>query len=162
MVTQDVQIFQGSVRDNVTLFDAAPRDRDVHDALTRVGLGPWLADLPDGLDTLVRGGAGLSAGEAQLVAFARVLLADPGLVVLDEASSRLDAATEALVSRAVDDLLRGRTAVVVAHRLASLDRVDDIAVVDGGRVIEQGPRDVLAADPGSHFSALLRAAGLAA
>ena len=103
------------------------------------------------------GGADLSAGQAQLLAFVRVFLGDPGLVVLDEASSRLDPATEALVEGAVDRLLRGRTAVVIAHRLGTLRRADDVAVLDGGRLVEWGPRARLAADPGSRLFALLRA-----
>ena len=162
MVTQDVQLFNGTVFDNVTLFGTGATDADVRAALAHVGLDGWVDRLPDGLGTeLGAGGVGLSAGQAQLLAFARAFLTDPGLIVLDEASSRLDAATETLVSRATDELLRGRTAVIVAHRLASLDRVDDIAVVDGGRIIEHGERRALAADPDSHFAALLRAAGLA-
>ncbi|MDQ1397944.1 MAG: ATP-binding cassette, subfamily bacterial [Acidimicrobiaceae bacterium] len=163
MVTQDVQLFGASVRDNVTLFDPRPADDAVRQALEGVGLGEWLLELPDGLDTVLGPGAlGVSAGEAQLLAFARVFLADPGLVVLDEASSRLDLATELLVSTATDRLLTNRTAVVVAHRLSSLDRVDDIAVIDGGRIVEHGPRQDLAGDRGSRFATLLRAAGLAA
>ena len=80
-------------------------------------------------------------------------------MVLDEASSRLDPATEAVIERAIDRLLRGRTAVLIAHRLSSLSRVDAIAVVDGGRIVEQGPRQSLATDPDSRFSHLLAAAG---
>jgi ABC-type multidrug transport system fused ATPase/permease subunit len=101
----------------------------------------------------------VSAGEAQLLAFARVFLADPGLVILDEASSRLDPATEALIERAIDRLLVGRTAVVIAHRLSSLERVDEIAVVDGGRIVEHGPRDALAGDPSTWFGRLLSLTG---
>lgn len=162
MVTQDVQLFSASVRDNVTLFDANPSDGEVVDALAGIGLGRWLHRLPDGLDTLIGpGGMGLSAGEAQLLAFARTFLADPDVVILDEATSRLDAATEALVARATDRLLAGRTALVIAHRLSSLDRVEDIAVLHHGRVLEHGPRQALRDDPASHFAGLLRTAGLA-
>jgi ATP-binding cassette subfamily B protein len=122
-----------------------------------VGLEGWLRALPAGLDTLLEaGGRGLSAGEAQLFAFARVLLRDPGVVVLDEASSRLDPATEGRVQRAVRRLLEGRTAIVIAHRLATVQRVDDVLILAGGRVAEWGPRAALAADPGSHFAQLLR------
>jgi ABC-type multidrug transport system fused ATPase/permease subunit len=122
-------------------------------------LGDWFASLPEGLDTVLGpGGSGVSAGEAQLLAFARVFLVDPGLVILDEASSRLDPATEVLIDLAVDRMLAGRTAVVIAHRLSSLERVDDIAVLDHGRVVEHGPRSVLAADAGSRFGRLLRVA----
>jgi ATP-binding cassette subfamily B protein len=124
--------------------------------LADVGLDRWLASLPDGLDTVVGdGGAGLSAGEGQLLAFARAFLADPGLVILDEASSRLDPATEILLEAAVDRLLAGRTAVVIAHRLSSLDRVDDIAVVDEGRIVEAGARIELLRRPDGRFATLL-------
>ena len=90
------------------------------------------------------------------MAFARVFLRDPDLVILDEASSRLDPATESMVERAVDSLLEGRTAIVIAHRLATLERVDDILIIDDGRVVEQGPREALAAAETSRYSGLLR------
>jgi ATP-binding cassette, subfamily B, bacterial len=163
VVTQDVQLFAASVRDNLTLFrsddggDLAWSDDDrLTGVLTDLGLGPWLRSLPDGLDTeLGPGGTGLSAGEAQLLAFARAFLGDAGLVILDEASSRLDPATEALVERAVGRLLSGRTAVLIAHRLSSLDRVDEVAVLHGGRIVERGARADLARDAGSRFARLL-------
>ena len=168
VVTQDVQLFAASVRDNLTLFrshhghddDDGERRRSDDDRLTGVltdlGLGPWLRSLPHGLDTeLGPGGTGLSAGEAQLLAFARAFLAQPDLIILDEASSRLDPATEALVERAVNRLLSGRTAVLIAHRLSSLDRVDEVAVLEGGRIVETGARASLAADDRSRFARLL-------
>jgi ATP-binding cassette, subfamily B, bacterial len=133
-------------------------DRQILEALEQLGLGPWLRSLPDGLETVLgAGGRGLSAGEAQLLAFARVFLRDPGLVLLDEASSRLDPATERLIERAVDRLLAGRTAVVIAHRLATVQRADTVLVLESGRVAEYGPRAALAADPESRLAALLRA-----
>ena len=157
VVTQDVVLFDGSLRDNLTLFGTTPADDDgLTGLLGQLGLGTWLAGLSDGLDTRIGpGGAGLSAGEAQLLAFARAFLADPGLVILDEASSRLDPATEILLEAAVDRLLAGRTAVVIAHRLSSLDRVDDIAVVDEGRIVEAGARTDLLRRPDSRFATLL-------
>jgi ATP-binding cassette subfamily B protein len=113
--------------------------------------------LPDGLDTvLAPGGTGLSAGEAQLLAFARVFLRDPDVIVLDEASSRLDPATEALIERAVDRLLAGRTAIVIAHRLSTIARVDEVLILEDGRIVEAGARAALATDPTSRFAALLR------
>ncbi|MET7466748.1 ABC transporter ATP-binding protein [Nonomuraea sp. NPDC005501] len=156
-VTQDVRLFGASVRDNLTLFRPSPGDDRLRRALADAGLGEWLAGLPDGLDTELRG---VSAGEAQLLAFARAFLADPGLVVLDEASSRLDPATERRVERGMDRLLAGRTGVIVAHRLSSLARVDKIAVMSHGRVVEYGRREELAADPGSRFARLLKLAGV--
>ncbi|GAA4586957.1 ABC transporter ATP-binding protein [Planotetraspora phitsanulokensis] len=161
-VTQDVQVFAAGVRDNLTLFRPPPDDSVLRDVLVDVGLGDWLASLPDGLDTVLGGvsGTGVSAGEAQLLALARAFLADPGLVVMDEASSRLDPATERRIERSVDRLLRGRTGVLIAHRLSSLSRVDKIAVIDGGRVVEYGRRENLAADPTSRFARMLDMAGV--
>jgi ABC-type multidrug transport system fused ATPase/permease subunit len=158
VVTQDVQLFQGSVRDNLTFYNRAIPDARIREALDTLGLLPWLDSLPSGLDTeLASGGGGLSAGEAQLLAFARALLHDPGLVILDEASARLDPATERLIERAVERLLRGRTAVIIAHRLSTVQRADTIILLESGQIAEHGPRARLAADPGSRFAALLRA-----
>jgi ABC-type multidrug transport system fused ATPase/permease subunit len=162
VVTQDVELFRATVRDNLTVFGAVEAsDAAVRDAILQVGLGPWLDSLPDGVDAVIDGDADLSAGEAQLLAFARVLLTDPALVILDEASSRLDPATEDRLGAATATLLRGRTAVIIAHRLSTLDDVDAICVLDQGRVVEQGARADLAADPGSRFARLV-AQGLAA
>ncbi len=161
VVTQEVQLFRATVRENLTLFDPSISDGRVLDALDRLGLSAWLACLPHtGSGTLLDfelapGGASLSAGEGQLLAFARVFLRDPGLVVLDEASSRLDPGTERLLERAVDGLLADRTAILIAHRLSTLERADDIAIIEDGRLVEHGPRADLAADPGSRFRALL-------
>jgi ATP-binding cassette, subfamily B, bacterial len=157
MVTQEVQLFQASIRDNLSFFDAGVADADLTRALTELRLGDWAAARPQGLSTpLAAAGQGLSAGEAQLLAFARVFLKDPGLVILDEASSRLDPATETLLERAVDRLLAGRTAIIIAHRLRTVQRADDILILEDGRVIEYGPRITLAADPHSRFFRLLQ------
>ena len=157
LVTQEVHVLSATVRDNLTLFDPSVPDDRILDAIERLGLADWFARLPEGLDTLVRhGGAGMSAGEAQLLSFGRAFLADPAVVVLDEASSRLDRITEGLVETAVDHLLAGRTAILIAHRLQTLDRCDTIVVLEHGRVVEQGPREELADDPASLFGALLR------
>jgi ATP-binding cassette subfamily B protein len=125
--------------------------------LGELGLLEWLGRLPNGLDSELESSAGgLSAGEGQLLAFARVFLADPGLVVLDEASSRLDPATEQRIERAVDTLLRGRTALIIAHHLDTVQRADDILILQDGRILEYGPRRALAAQPDSRFAQLLR------
>lgn len=160
LVTQDVQLFQATLRENLTLFGCHPvHDRTLIDVLGELGLEPWLRSLPAGLDTrLGPGGAGVSAGEAQLIAFARAFLRDPGLVILDEATSRLDSVTELRIERAVGRLLAGRTAVVIAHRLGTLDRADRIAVLEAGRIIEYGERRSLVAAPDSRFARLLRTA----
>jgi ATP-binding cassette, subfamily B, bacterial len=160
LVSQDVQLFYASVRDNVTFFDGEIDDARVTGVLDRIGLGGWLRALPrrsgDGpLATEMLAG-GLSAGEAQLLAFARVFVRDPGLVILDEASSRLDPATERHIERAIDALLADRTGIVIAHRLATVQRCDRILILEGGRVVEQGARSALAQDPSSRFAQLLR------
>jgi ATP-binding cassette subfamily B protein len=154
LVTQDIHLFRASLRDNVTLFDPAVPDERVDAALDHLGLSAWAA-ARGGLGTEVHPGA-LSAGEAQLVALARAFLADPGLIVLDEASSRLDPATERLLERAVDRLLEGRTAIVIAHRLTTLERADDVLILEEGRVREWGERRRLAAEPRSRYAELLR------
>jgi len=155
LVTQDVQLFEATLRDNLTFFDPQVPDADLIATLEALGLAQWLERMPGGLDASISVET-LSAGEAQLVALARVFLKDPDLVILDEASSRLDPATEALLGRALDRLLGGRTAVIIAHRLETVARADDILILERGRAIEHGPRLELAADPGSVFSRLLR------
>jgi ABC-type multidrug transport system fused ATPase/permease subunit len=157
LVTQEVQLFAASVRDNLTFFNREIDDARIVGALEALGLERWYRSLPFGLDTpLAADGSGLSAGEAQLVAFARVFLCDPGLVILDEASSRLDPATERAIERAVDVLLRGRTGIVIAHRLATVARADSLLILEGGCVVEYGERTALAADEASRFASLLR------
>ncbi|HEX5366760.1 MAG TPA: ABC transporter ATP-binding protein [Acidimicrobiales bacterium] len=157
VVTQDVELFRATVRDNLTLFgQRAAGDDELRRALDQVGLGPWLASLPGGLGTRLDGTHGLSAGEGQLLALARAFLTRPAVVVLDEASSRLDPATERRLTVATERLLAGRTAVVIAHRLATLDSVDEIAVLEDGRLVEHGPRAALAADPSSRYARLRR------
>ncbi|MFC3772454.1 ABC transporter ATP-binding protein [Paenibacillus sp. GCM10012303] len=158
MVTQNIEIFQGTVRDNLTFYDTSIPDERMIRVLNELGLDSWLSSLPQGLDsTLESGGGGLSAGEAQLLAFARVFLTDPGLVILDEASSRLDPATEQLLEAAVTKLLRERTCIIIAHRLATVQRADRILILDNGRISEFGDREALAADPDSRFSRMLAA-----
>jgi ATP-binding cassette subfamily B protein len=157
LVTQEIQLFHASVRDNLSLFDPSMSDGRMCAVLDELGLGDWLQRMPHGLDTLLApGGGGMSAGEAQLLAFARVFLRDPGLIILDEASSRLDPATERRIERAIDRLLEDRTGIVIAHRLATIQRVDQVLILDERGVREWGPRETLAVDPGSAFSALLR------
>jgi len=157
IVTQDVQLFQASVRDNLTFFDRNIPDEHIYSVIEELELAEWYQSLPDGLDTkLETGGRSLSAGEAQLLAFTRVFLRDPGLVILDEASSRLDPATEALIERAVDKLLHRRTAVVIAHRLGTVQRADEVMILEDGHVVEHGEREWLANDPASRFFNLLQ------
>lgn len=156
MVTQDVQLFDGTLRDNLTFFDHSISDEQILDVLHELGLQKWLETLPARLDTELAGGAGLSVGEGQLVAFARVFLKSPGLVVLDEASAHLDPGTEALIESAVTRLLEGRTGIIIAHRLATVQRADEILIVERGAIQEYGARLDLLRDPTSRFSELLR------
>ena len=156
VVTQEVQLFHASVRDNLTLFDPTVPDGCLTAALAELGLAGWLVGR-GGLDAELAGTGALSAGEAQLLALARVFLRDPGLVILDEASSRLDPVSERLVGRATARLLAGRTGVVIAHRLATVRSLDLVALLEDGRIVEQGPPGMLAAEPTSRFAGLLRA-----
>lgn len=157
LVSQEVQLFQATLRENITLFDATIPDDRIVAVLCELGLQSWFESLPDGLDLMVQaGGRGFSAGEAQLLALARVFLANPGLVILDEASSRLDPATERLLEGAMTRLIEGRTAIIIAHRPGTVQRADEIMVLERGRVLESGPRAHLASDPTSHFANLLQ------
>lgn len=157
LVTQDVQLFHASVRDNLTFFERGIGDERLLQAIETLGLLPWYRSLPDGLDTHLRGGSGLSAGEAQVLALTRVFLKNPDVVVLDEASARLDPATEQMIDHAVAALVRGRTAIIIAHRLRTVQRADLILVLAEGTVMEYGRRAALVADPHSRFARLLRA-----
>jgi ABC-type multidrug transport system fused ATPase/permease subunit len=155
VVTQDVQLFEATIKDNLTFFEERP-DEEIHTVLDSVGLGEWIRRL--GLDTLLGpGGQGLSAGEQQLLAFARVFLQDPGVVILDEPSSRLDPVTETLLATATERLYAGRTVVIIAHRLETVRLADEIMVVEAGRIVEHGPRQDLAGDPSTRYAALLAA-----
>jgi ABC-type multidrug transport system fused ATPase/permease subunit len=157
VVTQRTEILAGTLAENITLFEPVPRAQVEH-AVAELGLDAWVAGLPEGLDTpLGPGGTKLSAGEEQLVAFARLLVRDVRVVVLDEATARMDPVTEGHVVRAASRLLTGRTGLLVAHRLSTTERAEQVAVLDGGRVVQQGARRRLATEPGP-FRDLLEAA----
>ncbi|MFI2362341.1 ATP-binding cassette domain-containing protein [Promicromonospora sp. NPDC019610] len=156
VVTQRTEIIAGTLAENIALFADVPR-ADIEAAVRELGLTDWTAGLPDGIDTLLGpGGTTLSAGEEQLVAFARLLVRHVQLVVLDEATARMDPLTEARVVAASDRLLSGRTGVLIAHRLGTIERAGLVAVLDHGRVVQQGPRATLARTPGP-FRSLLEA-----
>ncbi len=157
LITQDVQLFNATVRDNLTFFNREIEDERILTVLAEVGLLPWYHSLSQGLETkLGTGEDGISAGEAQLLAFARVFLTNPDLVILDEASSRLDPFTEKLVEQGTERLFANRTGIVIAHRLETLQWVDDIMVIEHGHILEMGPRAELANNPQSHFAQLLQ------
>jgi ATP-binding cassette subfamily B protein len=154
VVTQRTEILAGTLAENIDLFADLPRER-IEAAVDELGLRDWVAGLPDGLDTLLGpGGTTLSAGEEQLVAFARLLVRDVDVVVLDEATARMDPLTESLVVRASDRLLTGRTGLLVAHRLSTTERADLVAVLEHGRVIQQGGRARLAREVGPYRTLL--------
>lgn len=159
IVTQEVQLFSASVRDNLTLFMPGISDERIVQVLHTLGLEEWYTSLPRGLETIIGtdigSEAGFSAGEAQLLAFARIFLQDPAVVILDEASSRLDPTTEQRIEQAVTRLLEGRTGIIIAHRLTTLQRVGQVAILENGKVKEYGPSASLLADPDSHFYHLL-------
>ncbi|MDB9372634.1 ABC transporter ATP-binding protein [Nodularia sphaerocarpa] len=157
LVTQDVQLFQTTVRNNLTFFNQEISDERIYETLEILGLSQWLHSLPQGLDTnLGPDSSGLSAGQAQLLAFTRVFLKDPGLVILDEASSRLDPMTEKLIETAVDKLLTGRTGIIIAHRLATVQKANQILILEQGRISEYGQREELLKNPESRFAHLLQ------
>jgi ATP-binding cassette subfamily B protein len=146
VVPQEAFLFHGTVRDNVAFSTPDASDEEVIDACRAVGIDDAVERLPGGVHALVHErGSSLSAGERQLLALARAFLAKPRVLVLDEATSNLDLRSEAKIEHALDTLLEGRTAVIIAHRLATAMRCDRIAVVDAGRVVEHGSHDELVA-----------------
>jgi ABC-type multidrug transport system fused ATPase/permease subunit len=156
VVSQDVHLFGATIRDNLTLFDETITDERVRNALAELDLLSWVEAMPDGLDTeLGPAGNGLSAGEGQLIALTRLFLRSPDFVLLDEASSRIDPLTEQRVTRAIDRLLLGRTALVIAHRLSTVERLDEILILGAGKIAERGATTDLRNDPTSQYSHML-------
>jgi ATP-binding cassette subfamily B protein len=156
VVPQEPFLFHGSIRDNVAFAAPGVSDEEVWAAIAQVGLEEVVAQLPDGIATLVHErGVSLSAGERQLLALARAFVARPRVIVLDEATSSLDLRSEAHIERALDGLLEGRTAVLIAHRLATAMKADRIAVVDDGGIAELGTHDELVA-LGGRYAAMYR------
>ncbi len=145
------------MRDNLTFFSTSTDDAELIGVLQELGLGEWFAALPDGLATMMSpGGSGLSAGEAQLLALARSFLRNPSLVVLDEASAKIDPISEKRIDTALEKLLAGRTGIIIAHRLATLDRVDHVLLLDGGKVVEYGRQQELLNSSTSRYAGLRR------
>ncbi|MEZ5225298.1 MAG: ABC transporter ATP-binding protein [Acidimicrobiales bacterium] len=154
VVPQEPFLFNGTIGDNVSFARPGATEAEILEACAAVGLSDMLARLPDGIDTIVHErGSSLSSGERQLLALARAFMARPRVLVLDEATSNLDLASETIIERALDVVLEGRTAIVIAHRLATAMRADRIAVIDGGRLIELGTHDDLVANNG-HYAAM--------
>jgi ATP-binding cassette subfamily B protein len=157
MVTQEAFLFSGTVAENIALGRPDATREEIEHAAKAIGAHDFIAALPDGYDTDVRKRGGrISAGQRQLVAFARALLADPGVLILDEATSSLDIPGERAVQRAMDTVLHGRTAVVIAHRLSTVEIADRVLVMEHGRIVEDGPPERLIAGEG-RFAGLHRA-----
>ncbi|NUT09470.1 MAG: ABC transporter ATP-binding protein [Nonomuraea sp.] len=157
MVTQENFLFSGTVADNIRFGKPDATDRQVREAAKAIGAHEFVAGLPDGYDTEVgkRGGR-MSAGQRQLIAFARAFLADPAVLILDEATSSLDVPSERLVQRALRTILADRTALIIAHRLSTVEIADRVLVMEGGSIVEDGPPDRLIAASG-RFAGLHRA-----
>jgi ATP-binding cassette, subfamily B, bacterial len=151
MVPQDGFLFDISVLENVRAGSPGATDREVEAAFEELGLGAWIESLPDGLNTRVgERGESLSVGERQLVSLVRAQIADPGLLILDEATSAVDPATERRISEALRRLSMGRTSITIAHRLSTAEHADDIVVFDAGRIVERGRHDELVARGGTY------------
>ena len=154
LVPQEPFLFSGNVRDNIRYSRPEASDEEVQNAAMHIGRGDWLEWLPKGLDTDVgeRGGQ-LSMGERQLVALARVLLKDPAIFILDEATASVDPFTETLIQEGLDTIMAERTAIVIAHRLSTIKHADRIIVMEQGEIIEEGTHDTLMSQ-GGHYSEL--------
>lgn len=155
-VTQEVQLFHASVRDNITFFNPAVEDSLIIKTIYEMGLKDWYENLSNGLDTMIQSGGGMSSGEAQLLTLVRIFLKNPKLVILDEASARLDPITEKLVDKALSKLMDGRACIIIAHRLGTVERADDILILDGGSILEYGKREDLLQQNDSKLNELLK------
>ncbi|HJM22788.1 MAG TPA: ATP-binding cassette domain-containing protein, partial [Acidimicrobiales bacterium] len=144
VVPQEPFLFHGTIRDNIAFAHRSATTEEINTAIDHVGLTEAVQQLPDGIDTLVHErGVSLSAGERQLLALARAFISRPRVIVLDEATSSLDLRSEAQIEQALESLLEGRTAVLIAHRLATAMKADRIGVVDAGTIIELGTHEEL-------------------
>jgi ATP-binding cassette, subfamily B, bacterial len=158
MVTQENFMFGGTVADNIRFGRPDADDHEIHAAATAVGADRFIEALPDGYDTdVAKRGGRLSAGQRQLIAFARAFLADPAVLILDEATSSLDIPSERMVQRALETVLADRTALVIAHRLSTVQIADRVLVLDQGRIVEDGPPGELIGRTAGGYAALHRA-----
>ncbi len=151
IVQQDVFLFAGTIRDNIAYGNPEATDEQILDAAKKANLHEFVSGLPDGYDTEIgERGIRLSGGQKQRVSIARVFLKNPSILILDEATSALDNTTEVLIQQSLDELCKGRTTLVVAHRLSTIRNADHIAVVTGGRITESGTHDELMKGNGTY------------
>ncbi|MGE5376919.1 MAG: ATP-binding cassette domain-containing protein, partial [Bacteroidota bacterium] len=152
MVLQDPFLFSGSVKENILFGRLDARDEEVVAAAQAVGAHDFIVRMKNGYDTSVEeGGATLSVGQRQLISFARALLADPRILILDEATSSVDTQTEQIIQKALATLLQGRTSFVIAHRLSTITNADQIVVINDGRIVEQGTHSELLTNEGMYY-----------
>jgi ABC-type multidrug transport system fused ATPase/permease subunit len=155
MVPQDGFLFDATIADNVRFGRPGLTDDEILAALAALDLIDWIGSLPDGIYTVVgERGESLSVGERQLVSLVRAYVADPDLLVLDEATSAVDPATEVRLQRTLDAVTRGRTTVAIAHRLATAESADEVIVFDRGRIVQRGPHETLVSESGSVYGRL--------
>ena len=152
VVLQDVFLFSGSVKDNVTLRNPDIKDEELERAAKMIGIHDLIMQLPGGYDyNVMERGATLSLGQRQLLSFVRALLYDPAILILDEATSSVDTESEALIQHAIDKLIANRTSIVIAHRLSTIRKANKIMVLDKGEIIEIGSHDELLEKQGSYY-----------
>ncbi|MBQ4350115.1 MAG: ATP-binding cassette domain-containing protein, partial [Clostridia bacterium] len=152
IVLQDTSLFSGTVLENIRYGRLDATDEECMEAAKLAGADDFITRLPEGYSTeLTNNGANLSQGQRQLIAIARAAVADPPVLIMDEATSSIDTRTEAIVSRGMDSLMEGRTVFVIAHRLSTVMNSDVIMVLDHGRIIERGSHDKLIAERGTYY-----------
>ena len=158
IVQQDVFLFNGSIKENILYGNLEASEEEVYDAARKANIHDYILTLPEGYDTQIgERGIKLSGGQKQRLSIARVILKNPSILILDEATSALDNATEILIQKALDDLTKGRTTLVVAHRLSTIKNADEIYVIEDGHIVEHGPHDELLKDENGAYSKLYKA-----